>query len=246
MTQQIEFLDWDSEFFGVAIGRVDLTAATADDFEAIDTEARDRELACVYGSMDPAVDDGSFLAQEWGHRLVEIAIAFARPDKPFVAKETVSVARRGTPADLAALAPAIDTLAHWSRYAIDPRFGHRSARRMHEAWVSRAASDETDERMLAITEDETGITGLATHVRSPVPRVDLMGVIKQGSGASWALLAELVDWAGGGEIAAGPCAARNVAPCRFLEHCGFAMSGSQYLFHRWYDDSAVVKDAASD
>jgi GNAT superfamily N-acetyltransferase len=106
---------------------------------------------------------------------------------------------------------------------------------MHVAWVERAAKDG-DERMLAVSEDESGVTGLSTHVRSPVPRVDLMGVTKQRTGASWALMAELVEWAGEGEIEAGPCAARNIAPLRFLEHCGFAMSRSRYLYHRWLDE----------
>ncbi len=110
---------------------------------------------------------------------------------------------------------------------------------MHVAWVERAAR-EIDERMLAVAEDESGVSGFSTHVRSPVPRVDIMGVITQGSGASWVLMAELVEWAGGGPIEAGPCAARNIAPLRFLEHCGFSISRSQYLYHRWLDEDTEV------
>jgi hypothetical protein len=65
-----------------------------------------------------------------------------------------------------------------------------------------------------------------------------MGVLGQGSGSSWALMAGLVEWAGGGAIEAGPCAARNIAPLRFLEHCGFSIVASQYKFHRWLDEPA--------
>jgi hypothetical protein len=130
-------------------------------------------------------------------------------------------------------------LAPWSRYGADPRFGLEAARRMHVAWVERAARD-LDERMLAVTEDETGVTGFSTNVRSPVPRVDIMGVTKLGSGASWALMAELVEWADGGPIDAGPCAARNIAPLRFLEHCGFSISRVRYLYHRWLDEDTEV------
>ncbi|MBK5288111.1 MAG: hypothetical protein JJE46_06560, partial [Acidimicrobiia bacterium] len=74
------------------------------------------------------------------------------------------------------------------------------------------------------------------NVGHPVPRVDLMGVIDQGSGASWALMDGLIRWADGAPTEAGPCAARNVAPLRFLEHCGFSVVASQYKFHRWLDD----------
>jgi hypothetical protein len=51
-------------------------------------------------------------------------------------------------------------------------------------------------------------------------------------------MAGLVEWADGAAIEAGPCAARNIAPLRFLEHCGFSIVSSQYRFHRWLDEPA--------
>jgi hypothetical protein len=234
----VEVLDWDSEFFGFPIGRVELDGATEATLREIDTEARDLGLTCLYGSLDPAQGQTATLVQSFGHRLVEIALAFDRPAVPFTPKPTASVVRRGTPEDLPLLAEAIDTLAPWSRFGADPRFGPAAARRMHEAWVTRAASDTTDERMLAIAEEDGVVTGISTHVRTPVPRVDLMGVTRQGSGSSWVLMQALVDWAGDGPIEAGPCAARNIPPLRFLEHCGFSICRSRYLYHRWLDEDA--------
>jgi dTDP-4-amino-4,6-dideoxy-D-galactose acyltransferase len=235
----VEALAWDTEFFGFPIGRADLEDATPEKLVAIDAQARAMGLECLYGALDPSRGTTSYLVQSYGHRLVEIALTFNRPGIPFTPKATRSVVRRGTLDDIPLLDEAIRTLAPWSRYGADPRFGPEAARRMHQAWVERAARD-VDERMLAIAEDESGPTGFSTHVRSPVPRVDIMGVLQQGSGSSWVLMAELVDWAGGGPIEAGPCAARNVAPLRFLEHCGFSISKSQYLFHRWLDEQPEV------
>jgi dTDP-4-amino-4,6-dideoxy-D-galactose acyltransferase len=235
----VEPLAWDSEFFGFPIGRVDLDDATPKMLAAVDSEAKTTGMTCLYGSLDPARGTTAALVQTFGHRLVEVAVLFSRPAIPFTPKPTASVARRGTLDDLPSLDAAIRTLAPWSRYGADPRFGLEAARRMHVAWVERAARD-LDERMLAVTEDETGVTGFSTNVRSPVPRVDIMGVTKLGSGASWALMAELVEWADGGPIDAGPCAARNIAPLRFLEHCGFSISRVRYLYHRWLDEDTEV------
>ncbi len=226
---------WDSEFFGFPIGRADLDEATPEKLAAIDAEARRLGLTCLYGTLDPQRGTEPYLVQTFGHRLVEVALTFSRPAVPFTPKATASVVRRGTINDLPALDASIRTLAPWSRFGADPRFGPEAARRMHVAWVERAVRD-VDERMLAVAEDESGVTGFSTHVRSPTPRVDIMGVTKQGSGASWVLMAELVAWAGGGAVEAGPCAARNIAPLRFLEHCGFSISRSQYLYHRWLDE----------
>jgi hypothetical protein len=237
MSGLIRHLEWDSEFFGVSIGQVDLDGVSGDDLALIDEEARDLNIECLYGTLsDPGVGDTAHLVQTYGHRLIEVGLRFRRPDVPFTPKPTKSTVRYGTLDDIEMLADPLDVLAPWSRFAADPRFGPEAARRMHHAWVVRAAS-EPHERMLAIAEDETGVTGIATHVRTPIPRVDLMGVITQGSGASWAMMNLLVEWAGGGEIEAGPCAARNIAPCRFLEHCGFSIAAVHYQFHRWLDEA---------
>ena len=175
--------------------------------------------------------------QTFGHRLVEVALTFERPAVPFTPKPSTSKVRRGTLDDLPDLEPAIKTLAPWSRFAADPRFGPEAARRMHEAWMARAARD-AEERALYISYDDTGITGVATFVRHPVPRVDTKGVTKPSTGAADALMVALFDWAGGGATEAGPCAARNIAPLRYLERCGFRVSRARYLFHRWLDEEA--------
>jgi dTDP-4-amino-4,6-dideoxy-D-galactose acyltransferase len=241
VTPLVEPLPWDTDFFGFPIGRADLTGATVERFRAIEEEARAQGIVCAYGTVDPTQGDAGILAQTFGHRLVEIAVTFARPSGAFTARPTASTVRRGTVEDLSALEPAIATMAPWSRFGADPRFAAEAARRMHRAWIRRAADGGGDERLLLVAEDASGITGVATHVRSPVPRVDIMGVIQQGSGASWALMSAFLDWAGGGPVEAGPCAARNIAPLRFLEKCGFEVARVEYRFHRWFDEDAGAR-----
>lgn len=236
MSDLIEPLPWDTEFFGIPIGRVDLDGADAERLAAIDAQAREMGLACLYGSLDPTDGDAMRLVQLFGHRLVEVALTFDRPDVPFTPKPSTSTVRPGTLDDLEALDPAIRTLAPWSRFGADPRFGPDAAYRMHRAWIERAARDG-DERALFVAEDDSGITGVATFVRSPVPRVDIKGVTKQGTGAADALMVALFDWAGGGTTQAGPAAARNLAPLRYVERCGFRICQTRYLFHCWLDET---------
>ena len=65
-----------------------------------------------------------------------------------------------------------------------------------------------------------------------------MGVTKPGTGAAWALMSEFLDWAGNVTLLGGPVAARNVAPQRYLEHCGFRVASVQYRYHRWLDEDS--------
>ena len=239
MTKLVEPLAWDTDFFGIPIGRTNFDGATEATLRAIEVEARDLEISCLYGTLDHVDGDTAYLVQTFGHRLVEIAIAFGRPAVPFSPKPTASTVRRGTPADLPRLEESIATLAPWSRFATDPRFGLEAAERMFRAWVERAAHDG-EERLLLISEDDTGVTGLATHLRTPIPTMDLIGVITKGSGAARALMSGFIEWADGAPVEAGPCAARNITILKFFEHCGFGVLRTRYLFHRWLDEDAGV------
>jgi len=235
MTAAVEALAWDSEFFGFPIGKVRLEGSTEEFLRSVDEQARDLGLVCLYGTLDRIETDEAFLVQEFGHRLVEVAIRFGRPAGPFTPRPTRSTVRQGTTEDLPRLEEAIRTLGPWSRFGSDPRFGPVAAGRMFHAWVERAAADG-EEHMLLVAEDDEGVTGLSTNVRHPIPRVDLMGVTKPGSGASQSLMNGLFEWADGGATEAGPCAARNIAVLRYVEGCGFSVVATQYIFHRWYDD----------
>ena len=107
--------------------------------------------------------------------------------------------------------------------------------------LTKRAVDEPGERFLAIAEDGDGVTGISTNVRTPVPRVDLMAVTKPGTGAAQAMMQALFEWGGDVTMEAGPCAARNLSVIRFVEGCGFRACSTQYLFHRWLDDTSRVR-----
>lgn len=235
MAGLIEPLPWDTEFFGIPIGRVSLDGADAERLASIDAEAREMGIACLYGSLDPTDDEANRWVQRFGHRLVEVALTFERSEGPFVPRPCASTARRGTLDDIADLESPIRTLAPWSRFGSDPRFGQEAAYRMHRAWIERAARGGA-ERALFVAADADGLIGVATAVRSPVPRLDLAAVTKPSLGSIDVLFAAFMDWAGGGDVQAGPCAARNLAPLRTLERWGFRVCQSRYLFHRWLDE----------
>jgi hypothetical protein len=234
MTELVHPLPWDSEFFGFPIARVELQGADDTALAAIEDEARDKGIRCAYGTLSPEDTTTSVLAQRHGHRLVEVAITLSHADGVYEPPPTPSKVREGSLDDLPLLADAIDTLGPWSRFGADPRFGAAAARRMFRAWVERAITAE--DRMLSISEDEHGITGVSSHVRGQPDRIDLMGVLKPGTGASDAMMRFFFDWARPGPVDAGPCAARNLSVLRFLDRCEFRVSKCDYHFHRWFDE----------
>ncbi|MDW3220226.1 MAG: hypothetical protein R8F63_16565 [Acidimicrobiales bacterium] len=237
MSERIEALPWDSEFFEVSIGAVDLTGATKADLEEIVAEAQDRRFDCVYGTHTPEGSHTSIAAQDAGFRLVEVNQLMHRRAGPLEHRPTPSVGRIATAEDLEAVDEYLDLLAPWSRFGSDPRFGRPAATRMLRAWIHRAA--EEDHRLVTISADEDGITGIGTHVFEDLHRIDLLALTKPGTDASYLHLEELVRWADDGPTLGGPCAARNLAPLRFLEKAGYMLHSVTYTHHWWAEGRMV-------
>jgi hypothetical protein len=191
-------LTWDSNFFGIPIARIDLTAGDAAAIAAAEGEAAEAGITCLYGELDPCAAEAIDLVQRLGYRLMEVALELEHPtnvvhDPP----PTTSRVRAGSIEDIPALAEHIAAAATWSRYAVDPRFGLSAAVTMHRAWVERAAGPEPD-RMLLLAEDRGKLTGMATVSGTdpasigsrPGPRIDLISSTQPGGGAAQALVAQ--------------------------------------------------------
>lgn len=235
----IDPLPWDSDFFGMSIGRAHLTGADEGALSEIDRKAREAGIACLYASLDPNDLELNFLAQRQGYRLVEVSIDLEHPTSVLQERpSTRSVAREGTPDDVEVLAEEIRLLARWSRFAADRRFGPGAAERMHRAWVERAASG-VGNRMLVVAEDEDGLTGFSTQTdpAADVPRIDLIASSQPGSGAAQELVAFSYERFGKRPSRGGPIAARNTASIRFVEQMGLRIVSTRYLYHRWLDEA---------
>lgn len=232
-------LPWDSEFFGFTVGRIELTGLDAVRIEAVEAEARQAGVSCLYGYLDPIEFRASYTVQDLGYRFVECSAMFdTNPDVSVVFPTAEVTIRRGTAADLPAVEAAVVRMAPWSRFAVDPRFGVDAAARMHLAWVGRMARCETDAHALMVAESSSGITAFLTRSRAPHPTIETVGTTAPGSGATRALVRETMAWAGEEGVSAGWVAARNINSYRWLANCGFRPAAARYVYHRWLDDGA--------
>lgn len=245
MSERIVPLPWDSEFFDLAIGRVDLDGASDADLTAIEAEANDRAFDCVYGALDTGNDETNVALRIQAHDflLVDVSLFLDRPAGPPPPLPTSSVAREATDDDLEAIVETvIPIIAPWSRFSADPRFGLEAGTRMWRAEVERGLRD--DHRLITVTEDDTGITGFATQ-SSPgemgVPGYESETVTKPGAGAANALVGYFFDWAGSDtKTTAGWMAVRNIAPTRHLSKHGFLIARTRGSYHWWRDGSSYA------
>lgn len=231
-------LDWDTEFFGISIGRARLLGEDVGSLDDVDSQARSLGIVCLYAAVDPNDLELNWEMQRQGYRLVEVAVDLEHPTSILTHHPpTPSRARWGTADDMPMVYEMIPLLARWSRFAADARFGRNAAERMHRAWVERALQTD-DQRALVVTEDESGFTGFATQseLNTGLPRIDLIATSKPGSGAAQAAVD--FSWAsfGEGPSRGGPIAVRNTASLRFVEQMGLRVVSTEYVYHRWLDE----------
>lgn len=239
MSDRIEFLPWDTDFFGHRIGRVDPEGLRPAELAEVDRAAREAGLECLYLTIEPSEPVVTYELQRYGYRFVDGGITQAiTPDEAVDVPETECTIRHGTSDDLPVLEEAISLMAPWSRFAVDPRFGLDAARRMHLAWVERAIADDTNRHQLFVAESEEGVAAFIGITKHPLPKMDVAGTTVPGSGASQNLVAHGRSLFPGETFFAGPAPPRNIKVLRWLRNCGFSPSSVQYTYHRWLDEEA--------
>lgn len=234
-------LPWDSEFFGIPIGKVDLQGADEASIAAVEAGAREQGIACLYGSLDPVDATATYLVQAHGWRFVDAATTLDLGlGEPAIARPAGTDCRVGGPDDVPALVPMAERMADWSRFAVDPRFGLAAARRLQRAWLDRAVRADDTDHSLTVAEQDGTIIAFIGRVGSPRPRIDAVGTTRRGSGAAHYLMEEARTWAGPRALLAGPIAARNVAALRYVSHCNYRVCEVRYLYHRWLDEDQAT------
>lgn len=218
----LQLLAWDSEFFGLPIGR----ASPGVPLDALAAAACDLGLQCVY------LEAGERLKT---HPACDVVVVDERVE--LIASTTGSEpepdVRDGLAGDIEALSPAVDLVASWSRFARDPRFGPSEARRLYQRWLEQAA---TGSERLGIVETEDRATGFVTVREATRPSIGLISTSRPGKGHG----SQLVRWAkhvarDAGELEVAT-QADNAAALRLYSQHGFRRHREVFVHHVWLKD----------
>jgi dTDP-4-amino-4,6-dideoxy-D-galactose acyltransferase len=230
-------LAWDSDFFGLEIGRVESTSPTPEELAAAVLEATEGGIDCLYMNVDPG-PGLSACPERFGFQLVDVQLTLARSAglEPPSGVQSGVATRVASLADVRGLGELTSMLAPWSRFAADPNFGVVAAQRMYEEWLRRAAG--SDEEFVAVAELEERLVGFVTARRDQPPKIGLLVAARSGMGVGAALILVASSLAGerGGGLQV-TTQARNVAAIRLYERHGFLATRTQYVYHCWVKEA---------
>ncbi|HSN68756.1 MAG TPA: hypothetical protein VLV48_05890, partial [Thermoanaerobaculia bacterium] len=139
-----EFLAWDSEFFGVRIGRVTAPRLDAEAFARVDEWRRSQTLDCIYCLVDPGDRVSIRTAETQGFRLVDLRVDLRRS---FAGAAPLAASREPRPAaesDIPVLTSIARAAHRDSRFFFDERFDPARAEDLFATWIEKSCRGWAD------------------------------------------------------------------------------------------------------
>jgi ribosomal protein S18 acetylase RimI-like enzyme len=231
------YLSWDSEHFGVRIGRVNAARLTADLTADIDQWAISHSIDCLYFLAEP--DPPTMrLAAGMGFRFVDARITFeAQQPRPASPEETRSI-RLAALDDIQDLRRIAGESHRDSRFYVDGNFPPAACDEMYRIWIERSCREPRLAGAVFVAEREHCPVGyISCRVASEVGDIGLVAVDGKcrdlGLGAR--LVCQALSWfaAQGARRVMVVTQGFNVPAQRLYQKSGFLISSAQLWYHRW-------------
>ena len=242
------FLEWDSQFFGVRVGRVNGNRMD----EALMARVKDwvqaERIDCIYFLADSTDAATVRISEENGFRLQDIRLTLGqtRPAQPapFIEMEIIRAAR-ATEADAMR-----ETARHsymLSRFYNDPHFTEEQSASLYDVWLTRSITDPTyaDLTYVGLVNDQpAGYITMHLNREQKQGTIGLVGVGEsaRGQALGQALVQQSLAWFWhqGMETVQVTTQGRNIAGQRLYQRCGFLTQSVLLWYHWWPRDTATL------
>ena len=239
MAVPCEFLDWDTEFFGIRVGRVIGNTLTRARMKEIDAWSHRNEIRCLYFLAQCDDPETTFLAEEDNFHLVDMRVTFDRQlFEPL--PEMAEGLRMAQPADMPVLEEWARTGFTDSRFFHDRQFPRERAAALYAFWIQRDFQSPSSAVLVFAPEESrpSGYISIAINSIANVSQIGLLGVGPEarGKGAGQTLLNGALAWAAarGAKQTIVVTQGRNIAAQRLYQRCGFMVRSIELWYHKWY------------
>lgn len=230
------FLDWDTEFWGVRIARVEGDTLTEERAREVDDWAARNRIDCVYFLARSDQAATAHTAERAGYQLMDVRVQLkCEPDDRTMATGL----RESRPADLPALS-AIARVSHrGTRFYADPRFPDRRCDDLYGVWIERSCAGWAD--VVLVAEHQNRPAGyVSCHVDDArsAGSIGLIAVAETARrlGLGRALVDSVVAWCAERGLHAVSVVTQggSVRALRLYETSGFGIDSLGLWFHKWY------------
>lgn len=240
----LQYLPWDSNFFGKRIARVAVKKLTPAIMSHIERWRQENELDCLYYLAHAQDEAAHRLAQEHAFRFIDVRLTLERQLGDPQAGERAPLVERVRLAK-AEDVPALRTIAGQShrdsRFYADRRFTQARADALYEQWIANSVDDPAVVVLVPVVDDRA-VGYITCHVASDaVGQIGLLGVAEeaQGLGIGSLLVRTALNWFERQPLrnVTVVTQGRNLRAQRLYQRAGFVTGSVEIWFHRWFTDS---------
>ena len=248
----MEFLEWDSQFFGVRVARLNDDSLTAQRVDLVSSWCQARSINCLYFLADPTDPETLRLAEDSGFRLVDARLELQTPVSPQSgAPDSANppLVRPAVAADISRLRQIARENHGASRFYRDGNIPTELCRRLYERWLEKSFNGYA--QAVFVVEHEGKPAGyLSGHVHQSTGRIGLLGVTAEArrKGLGLGLLQYSLGWFAEQRLDCVSVVTQgtNVAAVRLYEKAGFRILSLRLWYHKWFSKpSRIARSSAT-
>lgn len=233
---ELEYLEWDSTFFGLKIGRILVSQPDWMQITKILHRAKLHQYQLIYLITSGTTETPRYILNEFNGKLVDKKVVFVH-DKITDTDLTTLVQEYPANAPLEPLISLALLSGAYSRFKMDTNFPIGSFERLYQAWINKSVLREIAD-VVYVVSDGTQIAGMMTVSFNPTKAtIGLIAVSPetQGKRVGTALIKRLKQACIQKTIYAIEVATQgdNIAACRFYEKNGFNIFSQNNIYHFW-------------
>lgn len=231
----LDFLEWDSELFGIKIGKI-LHFTSFEEFEQIISYARENQYKLIYCFADPSNVAANEVYSAFG-KLVDRKVTYYRniEQKDYSLPLNVVEYTEGTVTEeLYAL--ALQSGAY-SRFKIDTNFPHGSFEKLYRKWIENSVNKTFAEKIYVYKADHSIKGILILKRKENIGTISLIGVDQsvRGKGIGLALIEAALHYYSICEVSRIEAVTQmeNHIACKFYEKNNFRIQSIENIYHIW-------------
>lgn len=229
---EIRTLQWDSDFFGLRIGRADILSTEDSLFLAARREELKQQFELLY-----VFDPNNIGLNANGARLVDEKILYSKPCEPRKQYDDIVFFKQVKPTeDLYRLALVS---GGYSRFKLDERLPQGSYERLYTRWIENACPKEgTNKQILTFLDTNNIAKGMITiDYQGELGHIGLVAVDNdcQHQGIGGKIMSTLDGYLFdlGVKTLEVPTQKANTDACRWYEKNGFTVQSRTQIYHWW-------------
>ncbi|MCW5916448.1 MAG: GNAT family N-acetyltransferase [Ferruginibacter sp.] len=238
MENHVTILDWDSDFFGYQIGRINANALNEIRLKGLIEEAKADGYKLIYLFTSPSDEIANAAASTVGAKLVDQKVTFR-----ILNPEMTGVNEKEHIADYPSDEPSPKLIelslqsGIYSRYKIDKNFKQHEFERLYRAWIENSVNKKIVNRSFVFVEDGEELGVVTAMIKPEGAHIGIIAVDEHARGKSIGsrlmkhLMFELKDK--GIPLLDVATQVNNESACNFYKKLGFKEHTLDNIYHIW-------------